>query len=143
MTCWQQLQSESDFCGVTLVCDDGNIKAHKFMISPCSPVPRIKIFIFILIIKLVVIDLCGLTIANIKNESFLNTFLKPCNYIDILITIKSNISMNNFYMFFHALFPFNFTIAFLAHINFNVINVIINLKISQVKIADAPVYISF
>ena len=51
MTCWQQLQSESDFCDVTLVCDDGNIKAHKFMISPYSPVLKIKIFVSILIIK--------------------------------------------------------------------------------------------
>ena len=37
---WQQLQSESDFFDVSLVCDDGNIKAHKFIISPCSPVKK-------------------------------------------------------------------------------------------------------
>ena len=36
-TCWKQLQSESDFCDVTLVCDDGHIKTHKFIISSYSP----------------------------------------------------------------------------------------------------------
>ena len=35
---WQQLQDEKDFCDVTLVCDDGQIKTHKIMISSCSPV---------------------------------------------------------------------------------------------------------
>ena len=68
MTYWQQLQYENDFCDVTLVCDDGNIKAHKFMISHCSPLLEIKIFLSILIIKPVVIDLCGLTIVNIKTS---------------------------------------------------------------------------
>ena len=63
-------------CGRTLVCDDGNIKAHTFMIPPCSPVLRIKIFISILIIKFVVIDLCGLTIANIKKREFFKHFFK-------------------------------------------------------------------
>ena len=29
---WQQLQSYSDFCDVTLVCDNKSIKTHKFMI---------------------------------------------------------------------------------------------------------------
>ena len=38
---WQQLQSESDFCDVTLVCDNGNIKAHKFIVSSCSQVLKI------------------------------------------------------------------------------------------------------
>ena len=28
-TSWKQLQSESDFCDVTLVCDDRHIKTHK------------------------------------------------------------------------------------------------------------------
>ena len=32
-TYWQQLQSESDFCDVTLVCDDGHNQAHKLIIS--------------------------------------------------------------------------------------------------------------
>ena len=32
-TYWQQLQSENDFCDVTLVCDDGHIQAHKLIIS--------------------------------------------------------------------------------------------------------------
>ena len=31
----QQLQSESDFCDVTLVCDDGDIGTLKCMISSC------------------------------------------------------------------------------------------------------------
>ena len=31
----QQLQSESDFCDVTLACDDGYIGTHKCMISSC------------------------------------------------------------------------------------------------------------
>ena len=34
---WKQLLSESDFCDVTLVCDDGHIKTHKFIISSYSP----------------------------------------------------------------------------------------------------------
>ena len=33
----QQLQSESDFCDVTLVCDDVNIETHKFIFSSYSP----------------------------------------------------------------------------------------------------------
>ena len=38
MTCWQQLRSKSDFRDVTLVCDDGKMKAHKFIIifTNCS-----------------------------------------------------------------------------------------------------------
>ena len=38
MTCWQQLRSKSDFRDVTLVCDDGKIKVHKFIIifTNCS-----------------------------------------------------------------------------------------------------------
>ena len=35
---WQHLQSESNFCDVTLVCDDRSIKTHKFMIYSRSPV---------------------------------------------------------------------------------------------------------
>ena len=31
----QQLQSESDFCDVPLVCDDGDIGTLKCMISSC------------------------------------------------------------------------------------------------------------
>ena len=38
---WQKLQSESDFCDVTLVCDNGNIKAHKVIVSSCSQVLKI------------------------------------------------------------------------------------------------------
>ena len=30
MTCWQQLRSKSDFRDVTLVCDEGKMKAHKY-----------------------------------------------------------------------------------------------------------------
>ena len=37
-SCWKQLQSESDFYDVTLVCDDRRIQAHKFIISSYSPV---------------------------------------------------------------------------------------------------------
>ena len=33
MTCWQQLRSKSDFRDVTLVCDEGKMKAHKFIIT--------------------------------------------------------------------------------------------------------------
>ena len=32
-TYWQQLQFESNFYDVTLVCDDGHIQAHKLIIS--------------------------------------------------------------------------------------------------------------
>ena len=37
-SCWKQLQSESDFYDVTLVCDDRRIQAHKFIISSYSPI---------------------------------------------------------------------------------------------------------
>ena len=36
-TYWQQLQFESDFRDVTLVCDDGHNQAHKLIISSYSP----------------------------------------------------------------------------------------------------------
>lgn len=35
---WQELQAEPDFCDVTLACEDKQIKAHKVIISACSPV---------------------------------------------------------------------------------------------------------
>ena len=28
---WEKLQNEKDFCDVTLVCEDKNIKTHKFI----------------------------------------------------------------------------------------------------------------
>ena len=43
-TSWKQLLSESDFCDVTLFCDDGHIKTHKFIISSYSPF--ITLFIY-------------------------------------------------------------------------------------------------
>ena len=33
-----QILSECNFCDVTLVCDDEQIKTHKFVFSSCSPV---------------------------------------------------------------------------------------------------------
>ena len=35
---WQELQNETDFCDVTLACEDKQIKTHKVIISSCSPV---------------------------------------------------------------------------------------------------------
>ena len=40
-TFWQQLQFESDFRDVTLVCDDGHNQAHKLIISSYSPFLKI------------------------------------------------------------------------------------------------------
>ena len=40
-TYWQQLQFESDFRDVTLVCDDGHNQAHKLIISSYSPFLKI------------------------------------------------------------------------------------------------------
>ena len=37
---WQELQFETDFCDVTLACEDKQIKTHKVIISTCSPVLR-------------------------------------------------------------------------------------------------------
>ena len=37
---WQELQIETNFCDVTLACEDKQIKAHKVIISSCSPVLR-------------------------------------------------------------------------------------------------------
>ena len=37
---WQELQIEANFCDVTLACEDKQIKAHKVIISSCSPVLR-------------------------------------------------------------------------------------------------------
>ena len=39
-TSWQELQIESDFWDVTLTCEDKQIKAHKVIISSCSPLLR-------------------------------------------------------------------------------------------------------
>ena len=33
-----QILYECNFCDVTLVCDDEQIKTHKFVLSSCSPV---------------------------------------------------------------------------------------------------------
>ena len=37
---WKELQFETDFCDVTLACDNRQLKAHKFVISSCSSVLR-------------------------------------------------------------------------------------------------------
>ena len=37
---WQDLQIETDFCDVTLACEDKQIKTHKVILSACSPVLR-------------------------------------------------------------------------------------------------------
>ena len=37
-TSWQELETDKDFCDVTLACDDKQIKAHKLIISSSSPV---------------------------------------------------------------------------------------------------------
>ena len=39
-TSWKELQEESDFCDVTLACEQKKIKTHKLIISACSPVLR-------------------------------------------------------------------------------------------------------
>ena len=31
-------QNKSDFCDVTLACEDGQVEAHKLILSSCSPV---------------------------------------------------------------------------------------------------------
>ena len=36
-TTWQQLQIDKDFCDVTMVCDDGQIKTHRIIVSHSSP----------------------------------------------------------------------------------------------------------
>ena len=38
---WQKFQNGKDFCDVTLVCKDKNIKTHKFIIFSCLPVLKI------------------------------------------------------------------------------------------------------
>ena len=37
---WQGLQNETDYCDITLACEDKQIKAHKLIISACSSVIR-------------------------------------------------------------------------------------------------------
>ena len=37
---WQELQVETDFCDLTLACEDKQIKTHKVIVSACSPVLR-------------------------------------------------------------------------------------------------------
>ena len=37
---WKDIQSQKDFCDVTLACDDKQITTHKFIISSSSPVFR-------------------------------------------------------------------------------------------------------
>ena len=37
---WQKFQTDNDFCDVTLVCEDKQIKPHKLIISSFSPVLR-------------------------------------------------------------------------------------------------------
>ena len=37
---WRELQQETDFCDVTLACEDKQLNAHKFVISSCSSVLR-------------------------------------------------------------------------------------------------------
>ena len=39
-TSWQESQIETDFCDVTLACEDKQIKTHKVVVSACSPVLR-------------------------------------------------------------------------------------------------------
>ena len=33
----KKLRKDDKLCDVTLVCDDGEIKAHRFILSACSP----------------------------------------------------------------------------------------------------------
>ena len=37
---WQELQSESDICDVTLACEDKQIKIHKIIIWKSDPTPH-------------------------------------------------------------------------------------------------------
>ena len=37
---WQELQTDGDYCDVTLACEDKQIKAHRLVISSLSPVLR-------------------------------------------------------------------------------------------------------
>ena len=39
-TFWQKFQIETDYCDVTLACEDKQIRTHKLIISACSPVLR-------------------------------------------------------------------------------------------------------
>merc|ERR1719469_341885 len=37
---WQELQTEKDFCDLTLACEDKQIQTHKIIISSSSPIFR-------------------------------------------------------------------------------------------------------
>ena len=39
-TSWQEIQNDTDFCDVTLACEDKQVNAHKIILSSCSPVLR-------------------------------------------------------------------------------------------------------
>merc|ERR1719186_1009721 len=39
-TFWQELQNESNLQDITLVCDHGQIKAHRVVLASCSPALR-------------------------------------------------------------------------------------------------------
>ena len=39
---FQELRNDTDFTDVTLACEDQNIKAHKVILSACSPVLKIQ-----------------------------------------------------------------------------------------------------
>lgn len=42
---WQELQSESDICDVTLACEDKQIKTHKIIILKSDPSPHSFIYL--------------------------------------------------------------------------------------------------
>ena len=42
---WQELQSESDICDVTLACEDKQIKTHKIIILKSDPTPHSFIYL--------------------------------------------------------------------------------------------------
>ena len=67
MTCWQQLMSKSDFRDVTLVCDDGKMKAHK-------PVWLVRVITYMFIIHVSFQIIC-LWKNNITNFTFNLTLL--------------------------------------------------------------------
>ena len=39
-TTWQELQTQTDFCDMTLACEDKQILTHKVIISSSSPILR-------------------------------------------------------------------------------------------------------
>lgn len=54
LSAFESLQTTEDLADVTLTCEGINIKAHKFILSACSPYFRtiFKVFIAIILIKI-------------------------------------------------------------------------------------------